>query len=279
MSPNKPKLVPLLLVLMMASLMLLYASYRKAGRVSGPADAGAKAKKALTDSMVSLFASPRPAASVIPVPAPPTSGVSEGYATRAEQWARFQELFGRNLRADIQGSGRINSIRGSGDPAPGGRFSPSREETVRHRAEAILRELRPLIGAPTAGGFAAPVISTGTTTAQVFYRQSMDGLMLEPFGSVTIQLGEDGELVGVASDYLESVQISNSRTLSPEEARTQAATRAQASPEDLGAGRPVLWTRTPTEAKHAYSFSARGRQIIIDAGTGDVILDRDRRRY
>ncbi len=125
-----------------------------------------------------------------------------------------------------------------------------------------------------------------STSAQVFFQEVHDGIELAPAGGVTVDLGPHGELIELSSNYVPAIHVSNQQRLSLGEAELKAQESAGASGRvRVEGGARVLWltpgrrTGDAQEARHAYDFMVRGKQIVVDAESGSVLYKRDRRMF
>jgi hypothetical protein len=108
-------------------------------------------------------------------------------------------------------------------------------------------------------------------------------LIVLPVGEVKIDLGPEGELVGFYSNYAADVTVVNQARLDSDEARKRAldAVKLTGANPVLGSvdgGAQIVWV-TGREGRIAYQFGANGRQVVIDAETGEVLQNRNRRTY
>ncbi len=206
-----------------------------------------------------------------PARAPRTSAT----AGSGDRWKEFQRRYGESLSAVFGEGGCLESIRGVGREGAG---------DAAQRAAQMLKDLGSLICADDHWGFGPPKVLGNSVSAQVSFRQSLDGLLVYPRGTLSFDLGPHGELFSLYASPVKIDRIGNERILSSEQAqsRTLAALDGVRAPVRIEGGGPILWVARPdsngeTVARHAYRYGAAGREVITDAETGAVISVRDLR--
>jgi hypothetical protein len=224
-------------------------------------------------------ASPQP----VGAPVPPRHASGD-----RDAWKDFSGRFGAELKASRDERGKLMAIRGapgSGERAGTG-YSPEDEAQVRLRAREILAAAAGLLELEADSGLGEPRVRTGPVSAQAWFPQRVDGLEVEPAGGVTVDLGSQGELLNLSSDYVPGVQVTNQRSLVPDQARAraEAAVPGESGSLPTVGGKPVIWvTRSgPGGApvgRQAYDFNVAGRQVVVDAGDGEILFKRDRRQF
>jgi hypothetical protein len=168
-------------------------------------------------------------------------------------------------------------------------FDPNDPQKAIERAKEILAEAESLLGVQAHQPLSQPIAKTGAVSAQVFFREEVAGLPLSPSGNVTVDLGPQGELVGLHSDYVRDVKVENSPQLDRESAK-QRALLALSDTEASNPGKPeggahIIWIAQrlnpgeSTSARHAFAYLYQGRQVVIDAQTGSILSRRDRREF
>ena len=204
----------------------------------------------------------------------------------AEMIAEITETFGKNIDVEFSSSNHISSVRTSMNEAQPGaeNFKPSNEQTVLTRTQQIFDTMKDKIGYTDDLPVSAPIIRSGQFSAQAFFRQTFEAIPFEPVGKITIDLGSRGELLGFYSSYVPSLKITNQSILSEE----QCFEHAKTALGDILAvgektnGKKIIWvekTAVQAEGRYAYEFIFRGRQTIVDAETGSILLKRDRRHF
>lgn len=124
-----------------------------------------------------------------------------------------------------------------------------------------------------------PTARVRVDSASVFFKQIYQGLALEPFGNVTVDLGADGELKGLYSTYIPGFQVTNQARLASAEARRAALNSiGGASAVRVSEPQKILWAQSNL-GQIAYQVFVDGRQVIISADTGEVLASRDRRQF
>jgi hypothetical protein len=226
-----------------------------------------------------------------PMPAASVAGAAPGVskpASREREWAAFREKFGSELKVEFGREGYATAIRGA--PGSGRRgqsdFEPGDPQKAIARAREVLEAARDLLGLQPELPLAEPTAKTSEVSAQVRFQEMLDGVPLAPSGSVVVDLGPQGEVLNVYSDYARNVSAANQIKVTPEQAKAKAESVVPEPGSALGTigGNAVVWvTRTGPEGtpvgRHAYDFNVAGRQVVVDAGNSDVIFRRDRRQF
>lgn len=183
----------------------------------------------------------------------------------------FVEKYGDRLRLESY-EGRVIRVDGSGIPSDGftdtqklARFRPSSESEAAARAREVFANARRLLGIPDDAEFIAHPPTTGESTAQVILQQSNKGIPVSPGGTVTILLGPEGEVLSIESSIYPKIEVANRASLDPPEASREILYVTQSSPVAI--------------VHHAYETRERGIQKVVDAETGVVLLERNRRVY
>ena len=227
-------------------------------------------------------------------PASVSAPQAKAPAKRPADWENFKQRYGSELQASFLPSGRLASIQGS--PARGKKgasdFRSDDAKLVIARAQEILDAAHDLLGIKNDQPLESPVYRGNEFTAQVVYREAIRGIPLAPFGTVTIAMDSEGELTSLASDYLPELNIPN--LADPPQNMEAARDRAIASVGDssesvrTGGGGMIIWvgSRTPGQsdgevapARLARDYFVQGREVIVDASSGEVIYKKDRRVF
>lgn len=184
----------------------------------------------------------------------------------SEQFAR---KYGEKLVV-TQYESRVIRIDGSGlngesfeSTQKVGGFRPSNPSEASARAIEVFENARRLLGIPDEAEFIAHPPTTGESTAQVVIQQSDKGIPITPGGLVTILLGPDGEVRAIDSSIYPKTEVVNTASLVRPETARQILFVTQSSPTAV--------------LHHAYETRERGIQKVIDAQTGVVLLEKDRR--
>lgn len=197
-----------------------------------------------------------------------------------KSWHDTQQRLGKKLSARFE-QGRLLEMSGTlddGERAKG--FDPSSKVSVVNRAREVARWIGPYVGVPQDQWSSARVV-TGTSSAQVYFEQSRDGLPLLPAGVVSMDFGPDGQLLSLTTRLFPDVQIQGEEKIPHTLAESIAREGSAANMPSLG-GRRVLWVPHPdpsanqTLAYRAYEFFVGPKQILVNATTGHVISSRDR---
>jgi hypothetical protein len=210
-----------------------------------------------------------------------------GKPVQDDPWKVFRESFGSDLQVEWGTNGRATGIRGV--PGKGERAGPDFKSADSRlaiaRAREILEAAHDLLGLDEDLPLSSPVARGGDVSAQVYFQESYDGVPLAPVGGVTVDLGAQGEVLNIHSDYVRDVKVVNERKLNPDQTRSAAiaAIPDQASSLTTVGGNPVVWvSRTPdgtATGKYAYEYNVQGRQVIVDAANSEILFRRDRRQF
>ncbi len=208
------------------------------------------------------------------------NGSADGRASaekRREQSRHIVEKLGKGFAVEYSPEGQLLAI--TGKPRPDeireADFKPSSSDQVAKRSRELMKELLPALGLAVGTRLGEPRVQPGEVSAQVYFQQTQEGVPIAPFGSVTLLLGPAGEILRVDNSSLSELHVEGDAKLSISEARLAAGAAASRIVEG---GEQVVWATSSTgAARPAYQFESQGRQIVIDASSGKVILNRDRR--
>jgi hypothetical protein len=195
-------------------------------------------------------------------------------STKLPDWNAVEKKYGEALTPNFDSNGKLTSIRGQAEPEKRGKtsFDPKVESSVRKRALEILEDLSELMGVDPKT-FTDIQMRTGEISAQIFFKQTVDGLPVLPVGNTSLVLGPSGEILEMSTDALGSIKIENSVSIPVEQAKAYLG-----DPLAEG-GRLVVWSDTSGAARKAYDFVSRGQQVVVDAQNGNILFKRDRRQY
>jgi|GEM_PF-2500230 len=210
------------------------------------------------------------------------------------QWNHFKERYGSGLQATFLANGRLVAIHG--DPNQGnkasGNFRSDDPQKVIARTQEILDAAHDLIGIKATLPVKSPLFQGNEYAAQVAYREELEGIPLAPYGSVSIAVGTDGQLVSLYSDYVPEVNVPNlqAQKQNAETSRDRAIASISDSSAAVrsGGGSIVIWvgTRLPGDegagsapARVARSYFVQGHEVIVDASSGEVIFKKDKRQF
>lgn len=183
----------------------------------------------------------------------------------------FTKKYGDRLTVNRDGS-RV--IRMSGlairseelDPSQRvARFSPADAAALSARGKEIFMDARSLLGIPEGTQFLDPVITAGETTGQLVYQQAEDGVPIYPGGLVTVLIGPEGELRTLDSSVYPETEIANTPVIP--------------APAESHAVLFVVQSSPVAVLRHAYEVQVRGVLSVVDAASGEVLLNRSRRNY
>lgn len=183
----------------------------------------------------------------------------------------FVEKYGERLRFENY-EDRVIRVDGSGIPAEGfadtqkvDRFRPSSATETAARAREVFANARRLLGISDDAEFIQHPPTTGESTAQIILQQSENGVPISPGGTVTILLGPDGEVRSIESSIYPKVEVANEASLERPDAAREILYVTQSAPVAI--------------VHHAYETRDRGIQKVVDAQTGAVLLEKNRRVY
>jgi hypothetical protein len=191
-------------------------------------------------------------------------------------WDDFIKTYGPDFIPEYAPSGRLISIRGNlgsnqnkGSPD----FRTQDGAMAISRAREIVEGVGDLLGVRPDWPLKNAVANGSPISAQVFLTQTYEGVPLAPVGGIKVDLGTHGELLGLYSDYASDVTVKNRSVLTVEEARQKIGLQASTAPDQK-----IVWV-TGSDGFFAYQFMVHGRQVVVDAESGQILLNRDRRQY
>ena len=205
-------------------------------------------------------------------------------------WNKFKDKYGGNLQPGYMNHGLISTIQGSLESKPAsGRFNASDSQQAIARSKEVLGDVQDLIGYKITQPLTNPVYRGSDQYAEVSFQEQIQGIPIEPFGTITVSLGPEGELKSLYSTYVADINVPNIDTakLSQDTGRARAiASVTDASPQSrASAGTVVIWATPPSspngtpQGRAAYSYYVEGRQVVVDASSGEVIFRRDKRQF
>jgi hypothetical protein len=204
----------------------------------------------------------------------------------------FAAKYGPALQFEMTADGRLASVReGNARSIPVRNFRAGDHDAVLAAAKQVLEDARNLIKAPPDLEVQSRQVQSDDVSSQVDFVQAKDGVPLAPYGKLTVQFDSSGGLRALYSDYISDIRIVNPRTLSEDTARQKMLDAISSDP--AREGRPSFTSRgeaiiyipapqisaEPVPAHHAYRFWLSGREVILDASTGDILFQRDRREF
>jgi hypothetical protein len=202
--------------------------------------------------------------------------------SKETHWKRFVEEFGPNLRGQFSKTGRLRSVEGAigRGTAANEDFRPDDPEKVKKRAQEVLAAAEDLIGLRSDWPLGWSKIQGNSISAQIFFNETYNGLKVAPVGSVKIDLGTRGELLALYSDYDPDIKMVNQVRFSSDEGKLKAIAAVHVAPGSslqVDGGDKMIWV-SEKGGHFAYQYWVEGRQIVIDAETGSVLFNRNRRR-
>ncbi len=183
----------------------------------------------------------------------------EAFATKYGDAFEFSEYEGRVIRID--GSGISSEKFDPGQKIMGYRSLDAVQ--VSSRAREVFENTRHLLGVPDSSEVIMHPPTVGEFTSQVVFQQSENGVPLSPGGLVTILLGPDGQIITVDSSVYPKTEVANDASLERPATAREILFVTQSAPVAI--------------LRHAYETRDRGIQKVIDAQTGAVLLEKDRR--
>jgi hypothetical protein len=204
---------------------------------------------------------------------------------RTEQvWQTFKAQFGEDLQAQFDSDGRLDSVKGStsGSKKAGSAFRSDEPQQAIARAREILEASAGLLGIQSDLPLERPRAQGDRISAQVTFRETKNAIPILPDGVVIVDLGSQGELLGLYSSYVPDIKIVNQIRLSADEARKQAISSVL-SPVGLKpeGGGEVIWvtkSTVPPSGYRAYEFEVQGHQVVVNAESGEILFKRNRGR-
>src|SRR5262249_48942548 len=160
----------------------------------------------------------------------------------------FQSKFGDTLQPEFLPNGYLRSFTGQrGSGSRSGRDFDVKDPQKRiERATEILNAAQDLIGYDSRFPLGSPASTGSSATADVVFQETINGLPVYPGGTVSIDLGADGEPLGLYSNYARDVNVTNEPTLDPDQARQIAQATVSNpgitlafAPKD---GQKIIWT-------------------------------------
>jgi hypothetical protein len=194
-------------------------------------------------------------------------------------WTQFTKQFGTHLQPQFSEDGYLLSISREPSFKKNESFSVENFDTKNsiqglNRAKEILAAAQELLHIQPDWPLENATIQNGPLSCQIYWTETHQGLPVLPGGAIKIDLGNKGELLELQSTYLHSIQIVNQVHLTQDEAES----RVPGSGPIYG-GNLIIWNTGNNQGHMAYQMSRNGRQIILDADTGKILMNRDRRQF
>ncbi len=197
-------------------------------------------------------------------------------------WQSFQEKFGSGLQGDFMADGTLVTVRGMPGKTEFAKnsFDLRNPQSVIARAKEIVTAASGLLDVRQSSPLGEPTVQGDQYSAHLMFPQTSEGLPLAPKGAISIDLGSKGELLGLYSDYIRDLQVTNQHRIGQDEAASlaQGSAASQTSSSRPEGGREILWV-SGSAGKRAYEFFIDGKQIIVDAETGAILAQKDKRRF
>ena len=224
-----------------------------------------------------------------------------------QEFRKFQDKFGSDLEPQFNSEGHLIAVRGTlgQGAAAAPDFTTQDPQKVTLRGQEIVNAAQDLLGLRSELPLSSPIPREGPVTAQLYFRETYRGLTLLPEGTLKIDLGPKGEILELSSDYLAKLNVVSEVRLTSEEALAKALSSVERGTahglrpaegnrdSNNTGGNKVVWVvqagpsagpgaMTPAlremQGHVAYQFFVRGREVVIDAGTGLVLFSRNRRQ-
>jgi len=197
----------------------------------------------------------------------------------------FKAKLGESFKFQYDQNGHLASVQTEGgkNQRAHADFDPQDPQKVIARAREILALAEGLIGVDARAPLQNPLAKGTAFGAGVSFHEAIGGIPVAPNGSVSIDLGAQGELKGLYSDYRPPVDVTNQFTMAPDDAKQRAIAAVNALPTGLRVegGIQVVWfygTDHGVEGRDAYEFWVHGVEVAVDAATGQILSQRDRRQ-
>lgn len=86
------------------------------------------------------------------------------------------------------------------------------------------------------------------------------------------------------SDYVPGIRVTNQVRLKVDEARERAlaAMPEKSESKKVEGGSVLVWVSSPGEnpvGRYAFDFLIRGRRVVVDAESGEILANQDRRVF
>ena len=94
-----------------------------------------------------------------------------------------------------------------------------------------------------------------------------------------MSLDQKGKLIGLESDYVSNISIQNYERLSRKDALSYAnALKKNDNSILTRGGRKIVWLQG-NNGYFAYEFFVSGKKVIVDADNGNILFQKDMRRF
>lgn len=220
-----------------------------------------------------------------------SADLAEAQRGSEARWQKFQAQFGTHLNPTFTPDHRLVRIRsGEEGSTPADHFVTGDQSAALARAQEILRQAGELLGLKSDYPLQARAIRSDDISSQIEWVQTYHGVTIEPFGRITLQLDADGGLHGLYSNYISSPTIVNQPSLDDSSARSLAFSHLHFTPDrplDSGPapkGELVLFAPGPQdssqsiELRYAYRYWVSGHEVMVDASSGEILSEKDRRQ-
>jgi hypothetical protein len=196
------------------------------------------------------------------------------------EWKEFTKKFGSELKPEFSKGGQLVKVTGNGTKAKMNHpeFRPDEPKMAISRAREVIAAADELMGVRSDWPLESVATKGTPLSAQVFFNQTHEGMTVEPVGNIKIDLGADGELTGLYSDYAPQIIVTNEVRLDSEQAKANLLASIR-NPAHVEGGSRVIWMVSERDGHVAYQFSVDGRQVVVDAENGKILYTRDRRNF
>lgn len=200
-----------------------------------------------------------------------------------QSWEKLLIDFGPNLYPQFTLTAQLISVRGSpqNQKTSNGNFDPQNNFQAIKRAKEIISAASQLLGLHPSWPLEYVVSHGSSISAQVFLSESYEGMRVAPSGHIKVDLGPEGQLLALYSDYVSPEHVKKVANLSTSEAGLKAltiVTQMSGKQFQPSIGEKIIWV-TGNQGYLAYEYKIRGQVIVIDADTGRVLSSRDKRNF
>lgn len=221
------------------------------------------------------------------LPVQQSSTLKEPVQKIPKQSKKITDLFGSHAKATYNEKGFLIELKSDSESADYiSGFDLADNNSVIDRAKEILGELKTHLGIERLSDLGEPVIQKSDVSAIIEFPQLSDaGFPMRPSGATTVRIGASGQILGLTSTWVSGrIQIQNQWKLNSSQARARAQSTATepSYSSNPSPAKKILWVASidsqhRAHAFHAYEFSVNGRQVVVDAATGEILFNRDRR--
>jgi hypothetical protein len=161
----------------------------------------------------------------------------------------------------------------------GKKFDPQNRFIVMDHARTLIKELGPKFGIKEYPKTENYQIKTGKFSAQIFAKQDFQGVPVNPGGSLTLDLGPNGEVISFNSSFYQDLEATNHPDGNEKVIQEKVLEFAKASfePSKLEGGSLSFRVEGQKKGRFIREYSYAGQKIIVDAHDGNPIRIKDSR--